>query len=54
VFSPQVVQAAQFYWSVLNRPDVGVANKARISVSGHSLGGGLALPLATSQASARP
>jgi len=42
VFSPQVVQAAQFYWSVLNRPDVGVANKARISVTGHSLGGGRA------------
>jgi hypothetical protein len=42
VVSPQVLQAAPFYWSVLNRPDVSVANKSRISVAGHSLGGGRA------------
>ena len=41
-YSPQVVQAAQFYWQVLNRPDVGVANKNKVTFTGHSLGGGLA------------
>ena len=38
--SPQVEQAAQFYWQVLN--SIGVANKSRITFTGHSLGGGLA------------
>ncbi len=41
-YSPQVLQAAQFYWQVLNRPDVGLANKGQITFTGHSLGGGLA------------
>ena len=41
-FSPQVVQAAQFYWAVLNRPDVGLGKKDQITFTGHSLGGGLA------------
>jgi hypothetical protein len=46
-YSPQVVQAAEFYWQVLNRPDVGLANKSRIAFTGHSLGGGLASLMAT-------
>jgi hypothetical protein len=46
-FSAQVVQAAQFYWSVLSRPDVGLGNKDQSSFTGHSLGGGLASLMAT-------
>ena len=46
-YSPQVAQAAQFYWEVLNRPDVGLANKSRVTLTGHSLGGGLASLMAT-------
>jgi Ca2+-binding RTX toxin-like protein len=38
--SPQVVQAARFYWQVLNGAAGG--DRARISFTGHSLGGGLA------------
>jgi len=31
MYSSQVAQAAEFYWQVLSRPDVGLANKGRIS-----------------------
>ena len=40
LFSPQVRQAAEFYWQVLNLPQVRLTNKHRISFTGHSFGGG--------------
>jgi Ca2+-binding RTX toxin-like protein len=47
LYSQQVTQAAEFYWQVLSRPDVGIANKGWITFTGHSLGGGLASLMAT-------
>ena len=41
-FSPQVEQAAQFYWDVLNSAGGAAGDKSRITFTGHSLGGGLA------------